>query len=50
VRRIGQWLRPAVPVMTGCGSGASSACAACGSCAPGPTDAVQNLQRISGSP
>jgi hypothetical protein len=35
-RRVGQWLRPAVPRVTGCGSGASSACSACGSCAPEP--------------
>jgi hypothetical protein len=40
LRRIGQWLRPSVPVVTGCGSGASSACAACGSCAPAPADAA----------
>ena len=33
-RRVGMWLRPAVPTVTGCGSGASSACSACGSCAP----------------
>ena len=39
-RGIGCWLRPAVPVVTGCGSGASSACAACGSCAPGPAVAA----------
>ena len=37
LRRIGGWLRPSVPVVTGCGSGASSACAACGSCAPAAT-------------
>jgi len=35
-KRIGAWLRPAVPAVTGCGSGASSACSACGSCAPAP--------------
>jgi hypothetical protein len=37
LRRFGLWLRPAVPAVTGCGSGASSACSACGSCA---TDAT----------
>ena len=34
LRAMGAWLRPAVPVVTGCGSGASSACSSCGSCAP----------------
>jgi hypothetical protein len=38
-RRVGAWLRPAVPIVTGCGSGASSACSACGSCAPEPPPA-----------
>jgi hypothetical protein len=41
-RRVGAWLRPAVPVVTGCGSGASSACSACGSCAPAPAPAPRN--------
>jgi hypothetical protein len=36
LRAFGAWLRPAVPVVTGCGSGASPACSACGSCAPAP--------------
>jgi hypothetical protein len=35
-KRIGARLRPAVPAVTGCGSGASSACSSCGSCAPDP--------------
>jgi hypothetical protein len=35
-KRIGARLRPGVPVVTSCGSGASSACSSCGSSAPDP--------------